>query len=132
MTPSERARQIEREEFEAECAAIRQRAYALLAANKPNDQNAARWIKRQEPKSSKKMVKSRKVGVEKAARAHANRAKQYSAFGHTRTLTEWANETGMSRHTIRNRLNIGWSLEDALTRKVQLHSNQSKGATYGA
>lgn len=130
MSPSEHARQIDREEFAAECAAIRQRAYALLGARKPHDQNFARWINRQEPKRSLKMVQSRKIGVEKAARAHANRAKHYTAFGHTRTLTEWATETRMSRNTIRNRLDIGWSLEDALTRKVQPHNHHPKEPTH--
>ncbi len=119
MTPAERARQIDREEFAAECAAIRQRAYERVGMTE-REARIDQWIKRKEPKGSMRPRYVRNA-VRNANRAHAANAKPYTAFGHTRTLTEWATETGMSRNTIRNRLTIGWTLEDALTRAVQSH-----------
>ncbi|GGA78003.1 hypothetical protein GCM10011491_01480 [Brucella endophytica] len=118
MTPAEHARQIERQEFEAECAAIRERAYALLAGKPSRNQQVERWIKRQEPKGSLKPRPPRKAATDKTARTHARKAKLYSAFGHTRTLKEWAEATGLSSHTIRSRLARGWTIEDALTGTV--------------
>lgn len=120
MTPAERARHIDREEFAAECAAIRQRAYQRFGIAPQREARVERWIKRKEPKRSTKPQYVRKA-VQKASRAHAANAKLYTAFGHTRTLKEWASETGMSANTILNRLNMGWTLEDALTRAVQEH-----------
>lgn len=35
--------------------------------------------------------------------------------GRTECLTEWARITGLNRTTIRKRINIGWSVEAALT-----------------
>lgn len=122
MTLAERARQIDREEFAAECAAIRQRAYARLGL-KRSDERVERWINRIEPKGTI-VPKHHRNAVKKAARTHAANAKFYEAFGHKRTLNEWAAETGMSPNTIRNRLNLGWPLEDALTRPVQEHRKQ--------
>ncbi len=51
----------------------------------------------------------------KARRNHAANAKLHTAFGKTRTLKEWATETGLSPNTIRNRINLGWMIEQALT-----------------
>lgn len=124
ITLAERARQIDREEFAAECSAVRQRAYARLGMETPRDQLVERWIKRIEPKHSMRKVVQAKVGVAKAARTHSANAKLYTAFGHTRTLTEWQTATGMSKHTIRNRITLGWTVEDAVTRAVQGQSNK--------
>lgn len=123
MTPAERARQIDRQEFAAECAAIRQRAYAMLGSNLTRDANLDRWIKRKEPKGSIKRPHRKKMdkATVSSCRARAAGAKLYVAFGHTRTLREWAEATGISRYTIRNRLEIGWTVEDAVSRAVQEH-----------
>jgi len=133
MTPAERARQIDREEFAAECAAIRQRAYARFGIKPQPDKRVLGWIQRQEPKGTiKPNFTPPPKRVQKARRPYARTAKLYTAFGHTRTLTEWATETGMSRNTIRNRLNIGWTLEDALTREVQKHAAAKARAALAA
>lgn len=39
--------------------------------------------------------------------------------GETHTLSEWAEITGISRDTLKNRLNLGWPLERALTEPVR-------------
>lgn len=115
MTPAERARQIDKEEFAAECATVRQRAYARL--DKPSPEAKVReWIKRTEPKRGiwreKMPTKRRTMSF---AKANGSKARLYVAFNCTRTLKEWAKETGLSSNTIRNRLNLGWTIEQALT-----------------
>lgn len=41
----------------------------------------------------------------------------YTAFGETKSLTQWVQTFGVSKTTILNRLNRGWSVEDAVTVK---------------
>lgn len=42
-----------------------------------------------------------------------------TAFGKTRTISEWAKLTGISREVIHSRLNIGWAPEKAVTVPVK-------------
>lgn len=39
--------------------------------------------------------------------------------GKTQTLSQWADEVGISSHTLSNRLNIGWSIEKTLNTKIK-------------
>ena len=58
---------------------------------------------------------------------NANRPCYLTLNGITKTITEWANETGIPKGTLRNRINIlGWSVEKALTTKVRQQSNNIK------
>lgn len=41
--------------------------------------------------------------------------------GQRRTVSEWAEVTGLRFHVIRSRMHRGWSTEDVLTRPLQLH-----------
>jgi hypothetical protein len=43
--------------------------------------------------------------------------------GTTKTLSQWAEETGLKRESIKGRLNRGWSIEKALTRKSRYELN---------
>lgn len=40
--------------------------------------------------------------------------------GKTQSVTAWAEETGIKRHTIYARLNSGWSVDDVFTRKARV------------
>lgn len=42
-----------------------------------------------------------------------------TAFGKTMCVTDWANETGIWKTTIKERLNRGWTAEQALTKPVK-------------
>lgn len=42
-----------------------------------------------------------------------------AAFGRTQTLAQWADETGIKSSTLRNRIESGWSVTDALTQAVR-------------
>ena len=47
-------------------------------------------------------------------------SRRITFHGETKCLSEWARATGISRENIKNRLdNLGWSVEDALTREVK-------------
>lgn len=121
MTPAERARLIDKQEYEAECKAIRERAFAMLAT-KTTDKRVREWINRDNPKPTRKIDKHALIGNAKAARSKSANAKLYTAFNHTRTLKEWAEETGILVNTIRARLAGGWTIEKAVTRSVQMLS----------
>lgn len=63
-----------------------------------------------------------------ATRIQQSRNKRTSrfldAFGKSQTLSEWAEETGLSIKRIWSRLNRGWSAEKALSRKVNVGASQ--------
>ena len=44
--------------------------------------------------------------------------------GKTQTISEWGNELGIDRRTIKRRLNLGWSVEKALTLRPIIGRNQ--------
>lgn len=47
-----------------------------------------------------------------------------TANGKTQTLSQWTRETGMGHKTITNRLDLGWSENDAINIKPELGRNQ--------
>ena len=47
--------------------------------------------------------------------------------GKRQSLSLWAEEKGMSKKTLHERLKRGWSVEDALTRPIQEHSKPERG-----
>ena len=56
---------------------------------------------------------------QQANNTRKNRVIEYN--GISRTLAEWANVTGIRSATIAHRLNVGWSVEDALRKEVRKH-----------
>lgn len=102
MTPAERARQIDKEEFEAECTAIRQRAFAYAEQCRAEARSQAReWI------TGKPAVV---VSFSRSGRPeHA-----HTVNGAVRTLKQWAKHLGISKVTLlRRRRELG-SLEAAI------------------
>jgi hypothetical protein len=126
MTPEERARHIDKEEFEAECAAIRQRAYATIGRKTHIDERVQAWIDRVEhivdapkrPFMAHSSPIKRAMAKETSKRALASRANRYEAFGENLTISEWAEKTGIPVNTIRNRMFRGNSFENAVSPKL--------------
>ncbi|SFH23171.1 hypothetical protein [Ensifer sp. OV372] len=139
MTPAESARQIDKEEFAAECAAIRQRAYDWLASQrpeKPKDMQRG-FARLYEGRGEKHTLRewSEITGismstlntrinlydwsVERAVTEKighfGRRGKEYTINGATRSLAHWAKDAGISTHAIHERLSRGWPIEAALT-----------------
>jgi hypothetical protein len=111
MTPAERARQIDKEEFAAECAAIRQRAYTFAQQRERETRHRIEtWLGREAP-VSKFNGTSRRGLIYRPPVKH-------EAFGKSQSLKQWAAEYGIGIGTVRTRLKLGWTLEDALTREV--------------
>jgi hypothetical protein len=114
LTAAERARQIDQEEFEAECSAIRRRAFATLMRKPTRDPRVEQWIKRgSEPAvaSFKPQMAPRNQSVSPNFRRPAT---MHEAFGREQSLDQWAQEFGIQRGTLRTRLKLGWTLEAAL------------------
>lgn len=57
--------------------------------------------------------------TQKAQSNNTRRNHIVSAFGRTQTIAQWSEETGIAQATIRRRLKLGWSAEDALSREVR-------------
>lgn len=116
MTPAERARLIEKQEFEAESQAARKRA--LLLIEQRRRQNEARvdaWI-------HGKQVPTGNVKCVKRSRA---KARTYTYNGETKDLREWAAQCGVPIQIMRNRINSR-GLEGAINftptcRKAKVH-----------
>ena len=122
MSPAERARQIDREEFAAESAAIRARALAYSKECREEEAQKFRsWLQANEEQPARNdcTPPSQRNGSKSGGRTVAANAKLYSAFGHRRTLTEWSNETGISVAALQRRISSGWPIDRALTAPVR-------------
>jgi hypothetical protein len=52
---------------------------------------------------------------------HANNV-YYKYLGEVRTLTEWAEITGIKRQTLQRRVEMGWDMRDVLYKEVRDNS----------
>ncbi|QND20393.1 hypothetical protein HB774_09945 [Rhizobium leguminosarum bv. viciae] len=122
MTPAELARQIDKEEFAAECAAVRQRAFVFLAQRHHAElARTALWLGREAPAAKFNPVftlKPKKVVAPKESKPRAT-AHRFTHDGQTLTLKEWAAITGISAMSLRSRITNGWTIHDALTVPVK-------------
>lgn len=99
MTPAE-ASAIDRREFEAECAAIRQRAYELVQRRPVNSTAAQQRRCAPQPK--------------KPSQANGRPAKRYTVDGITLPLSEWALRVGMTTSALHQRMRKGWTIEEVV------------------
>lgn len=100
MTP-EQAREIDQREFEAECKAIRQRAYALIAMAKPS-------IAITPAKPATPSFNGGPVGPT---------AKLYFHDGKLLSLRDWAQHLGMPYQRLANRVRRNWPTELVLSQQ---------------
>ena len=96
MTPAE-AQEIDRLEFEADCAAARQRAYALVQLTPPP-------APKPQPGAAIEVKKPR-----------LGRSKLHTVGALSLTMAEWAARTGMTLTGLHARMRKGWTLEQAVT-----------------
>jgi hypothetical protein len=61
-----------------------------------------------------------------------NRNKKFSLNGETLTESEWARRIGISRESLRDRINNGWSVEKALTTPPVRHRRRFPDGTFKA
>jgi hypothetical protein len=125
MTPAE-AREIDRQEFEAECAAVRQRLYMHLSTGTlkaTDDARVRSCIDRGDEGSATRFNSQRPTAPTPVAPTDARKGGQspimYDAFGKSKTLNQWAEEYTINPGTIRTRLQMGWGLENALRTPVK-------------
>lgn len=100
MTPAE-AREIDRLEFEAECKAIRQRAYALVQRAPIAAPATAPLCEETEDKQTS-----------------GPKSKIYKHAGRAMTIRDWAKHLGIDANVIGSRLRRGWTVERALTSPI--------------
>lgn len=116
MTPAERARQIDREEFAAECAAVRQRAAAYVERRRYEVRcEIANWLGREAPAQSFRSYPNvHRVTNRMVSENFRRPAQRWLAFGKEQSIADWAKEYGIAKGTIRTRLRHGWTMEKAL------------------
>ncbi len=111
MTPEE-AREIDRLEFEADCRAARERAFALIAKRHGEERaRVLRWVKNERPKE-RFNPKPPKIKVDCKPSGFA--AKDHAIGGITLTRREWAERLGISLNTFQQRIHRTGSLEAAV------------------
>lgn len=98
MTPAQ-AQEIDRLEFEAECKAIRQRAYELQA-------RGAAQITITPGEAPKPSINGATRG---------RKPKTYTFDGITKTIRQWSDHLGISDVTLTKRLRSGWPLDRVFT-----------------
>jgi len=54
---------------------------------------------------------------------HLNGNRYIKFKNKTKTLTNWCDEYNISYHTVRTRLEIGWTIKDALTQPVRVYGS---------
>lgn len=121
MTPAERARQIDREEFAAECAAIRQRAYArigLKPEHKP-DPRVRAWVKREEPKAVFQPVF--KPVVIRRPKLDPRTPPLHTVEGISLTQRQWAERLGIGVNAMHQRVHRHGSVVAAILKHVELN-----------
>lgn len=113
MTPEE-AREVDRLEFEADCRAARERAYALIAERHGAERaRILRWINNAPPKPTSTCDKPA-LPIAKPRRKRTPSGKLHYARGMSMTYREWANHLGISLNTLHQRLHRTRSLEAAI------------------
>ncbi|MGN7960887.1 hypothetical protein [Brucella sp. 22210] len=115
MTPQERARLIDKQEFEAECKAIRERAYALYQRGKKRSSRVQASINRGATQgvSWRQPLTATQKRPEKSWR-RGPIGKQYTYQGRTMNAKQWADLIGMSVGAFKSRLSKGYTLEQAI------------------
>lgn len=129
MTPAERARQIDREEFAAECAAVRQRAYAYVEHRRHEARaELATWLGRPAPAGVFKveMQPTRRRHVVAALERYRElSAKRHTVGGLTMTKRQWADYLGITYSALNTRISRLGSLEVAIQQRSLRRSGVS-------
>ncbi|WP_108460223.1 hypothetical protein [Devosia naphthalenivorans] len=121
MTPEE-ACEIDRLEFEADCRAARERAFALIAERHGAERaRVLRWINDERPpptvRFNPKPTPARSepaLPIAKPKRERLLSGKPQYARGMSMTLREWADFLGISLNTLSQRMHKTRSLEAAI------------------
>lgn len=116
MTPAERARLIEKQEFEAECKAARLRAQRYTAERRRQErQRVDVWI--HGPSATVPFGPRPKKG---------RKPKLYTANDQTKTLSEWSACSGVSLATLQRRIRAGLTFDQIVTmeprQRARLHT----------
>lgn len=118
MTPEE-ARQIDRQEFAAECAASLERALAYSKRCRELDRKIfTDWIAGDNNRDDvHRLTTPAKAAsaIRGSTKAIKAKAAAFTAFGETHIASVWAAKSGIGAVTISSRIANGWSVEDAVT-----------------
>lgn len=113
MTPEE-AREIDRLEYEADCRAARERAYALIAERRTTERKRLSRLNSYKRSDLLEAPKPVPIIKPRPRLPHGGPAQKRTAFGMSLTLQEWADHLGIGLNTLHQRMHKRGSLEDAI------------------
>ncbi|SIP96920.1 hypothetical protein SAMN05880582_101208 [Rhizobium sp. RU20A] len=129
-TPAERARQIDREEFAAECTAIRQRAFDRLSQPLRMDATVRASIER----GTRKLTWNGKINAPKPKRSRPTgpAPREHQVMGVSLTVQQWADRLGITVNTLHQRAHRQGGMAAAIINHIERHGDDClKGNPHG-
>ncbi|TPM61099.1 hypothetical protein FJ959_07340 [Mesorhizobium sp. B2-2-4] len=122
MTPAERARLIDKQEFEAECRAVRKRVYARLGIKRVEDRaHMQRAMSKQaQPGQFKRPIAARPAEPKPKPthmRRHGPISRHHTIAGRTLTRRQWAAELGITSNAMDQAVYRHGSVEAVVIRR---------------
>lgn len=121
MTPCERARQIDKEEFAAECAAVRQRVEAYMKDREYRKRcEIEQWLRRDVPRTIPVRTPARKRSEPTPRKPKNNQKHEFN--GISLSLRGWAEELSINVNALYQRIHKLGSLEAVLMKHFDLQA----------
>lgn len=119
MTPAEHARLIDKQEFEAECRAVRQRVYSRLGIKDAEDR--AR-VQRSVAIPVRPAFVKRPIAAPKPKPTHVRRhgpiGRLHTIAGRSLTRQQWAEELGITYNNMHQQVHKHGSVEAVVRRRL--------------
>lgn len=115
MTPAERARLIDKQEFEAECRAVRERVFARLGIKQAEERAHVQSTMAIPVKPA--FVK-RPVAAQRPKRSRDKNGQLHTIAGRTLTRQQWAAELGITYNAMNQAVHKHGSVEAVVIRRL--------------
>ncbi|MBZ9757859.1 hypothetical protein LB524_21465 [Mesorhizobium sp. ESP6-5] len=123
MTPAERARLIDKQEFEAECRAVRERVFARLGVKQREDRTHVlhAMAKPVQPGQFKRPFEVQPA--EPPSHKPKRNGRPHTVAGRSLTRRQWAAELGITYNNMNQAVHIHGSVEAVVRRRLGASAN---------
>lgn len=127
MTPAKRARLIDKQEFEAECRAVRQRVYARLGIKDAEEHALVRRsmaipVARAESPFQRQR-ETRRAEPKPTQRTRDANGQLHTVAGRTLTRRQWAEELGITYNNMNQKVHKHGSVTAVVIRRLGASAN---------